>query len=399
MRSQSKRRGAVFVLILALALIAAACSSDSDDTTTTAATGGDTTTTAATGGETTTTAAATTTVTAAPGAEAVKTCLVTDLAGVDDRSFNASAWKGVTDAMAAGFATEDSFFLESTDASDWQPNIDQFISQDCQHIVTVGFALGEVTAINAAANPDITFTMIDNVLTDENFAPLALPNVRELVYQTDEAAFAAGYLAAGVSETGTLCTYGGNNFPTVSIFMDGFTRGAAYYNEVKGTSVEVLGWDSEAGDGLFTGSFTDMDLARSTAESLFQEGCDVIIPVGGAINLPAGDVINELGIGAMVGVDVDSYEAQPEQYKATWLTTVEKAIAPFITVSVQEQTEGTWSPGSFVGNLANEGVGLSPYHDWDSKVSGELRAEVAQLLLDIKDGTIQAAFTAVGYDS
>lgn len=399
MRSQSKRRGAVFVLILALALIAAACSSDSEDTTTTAATGGETTTTAATGGETTTTAAATTTVTAAPGAEAVKTCLVTDLAGVDDRSFNASAWQGVQDAMAAGFATDDSFFLESTDASDWQPNIDQFISQGCQHIVTVGFALGEVTAINAAANPDIIWTMIDNVLTDENFAPLALPNVRELVYQTDEAAFAAGYLAAGVTETGTLCTYGGANFPTVSIFMDGFTRGAAHYNDVKGTDVEVLGWDSEAGDGLFTGSFTDMDLARSTAESLFQEGCDVIIPVGGAINLPAGDVINELGLGAMVGVDLDAFFAAPEQYQATWLTTVEKAIAPFITVSVQEQTEGTWLPGSFVGNLANNGVGLAPFHDWDSKISGELKGEVAQLLADITDGTIQAAFTPVGYDS
>ena len=132
-------------------------------------------------------------------------------------------------------------YLESTDASDWQPNIDQFVEQGCQHIVTVGFALGEVTAINAAANPDIIFTMIDNVLTDENFAPLALPNVRELVYQTDEAAFAAGYLAAGMSQTGILCTYGGANFPTVSIFMDGFTRGAAYYNEVKGTDIERQG--------------------------------------------------------------------------------------------------------------------------------------------------------------
>ncbi|NHZ70287.1 MAG: BMP family ABC transporter substrate-binding protein [Proteobacteria bacterium] len=406
MRSLHKRRGALFSLLLVLALVAAACSSSSDDTTTTAASGGETPTTTAAaptttaaGAPTTTAADVTTTVAAGFEGDPIKACLVTDLAGVDDRSFNASAWAGVQEAMAQGFATDDSFFLESTDASDWQPNIDQCLSQGASHIVTVGFALGEVTAINAAANPDVIFTMVDNVLTDENFAPLALANVRELVYQTDEAAFAAGYLAAGVTETGTLCTYGGANFPTVSIFMDGFTRGAQYYNEVKGTDVEVLGWDPEAGDGLFTGSFTDMDLARSTAESLFQEGCDVIIPVGGAINLPAGDVINELGIGAMVGVDADSFLAQPEQYQSTWLTTVEKAIAPFITLAIQEQAEGTWAAGSFVGNLANDGVGLSPYHDWDAKVPGELKAEVAQLLQDIKDGVIEAAFTPVGYDS
>lgn len=408
MRSIISKRAAIFSLLLVLALVAAACSSDDDasDTTeagsteTTAAATETTAATATTEAMTDTTAAADTSTTMAEAmGEAIKTCLVTDLAGVDDRSFNASAWAGVQLAVEGGYATEDSFFLESADASDWQPNIDQFVNQGCQHIVTVGFALGEVTAINAAAHPEITWTMLDNVLTDENFAPLALPNVRELVYQTDEAAFAAGYLAAGVSESGILCTYGGGNFPTVSIFMDGFTRGANHYNEVKGTDVQVLGWDSEAADGVFTGSFTDMDLARATAEGLFQEGCDVIIPVGGAINLPAGDVINELGVGAMVGVDADAFFAMPEQYQPVWLTTVEKSMAPFIAVSIAEQAEGTWAPGSFVGNLANEGVGLSEYHDWDAAVSDELRAEVEQLLQDIKDGVVQAAFTPVGYDS
>ncbi len=387
----------LIALLGVLALLAAACGGTDTTTTTAAAVGDTTTTTEAMPDETTTTVDGTTDTTAMM-MDAIKTCLVTDLAGVDDRSFNASAWQGVQDAMAAGYATEDSFFLESADASDWQPNIDQMVSQGCQHIVTVGFALGEVTAINAQAHPDITWTMIDNVLTDETFAPLALPNVRELVYQTDEAAFAAGYLAAGVTSTGVLCTYGGANFPTVSIFMDGFTRGAMHYNDVKGTSVEVKGWDPEAGDGLFTGSFTDMALARSTAESLFQENCDIIIPVGGAINLPAGDAINDLGLdAALVGVDADAYFAMDTQYQSLWLTTVEKAIAPFVTLAVMDQQAETWSPGSFVGNLANDGVGLSEYHDWDSRVSDELKAEVEQLLADIKDGTIEAAFTPVGY--
>lgn len=371
MRSVTKRRGAVFVLALALALIAAACSSDSDSTSETSASGEET---------------------------GVKTCLLTGLAGVDDQSFNQSAWIGVQNAMEEGFATSDSLFIESAEAADWQPNIDQMVSQDCEHIVTVGFDLGEITAKSATENPEITYTMIDNVLSDpETFAPLNLPNVRELVYQTDQAAFAAGYLSAGVSQTGVVCTYGGANFPTVAIFMDGFTRGVAHYNEVKGTAVDVKGWDVDAQDGLFTGSFTDMDLAKSTAESLFQEGCDIIIPVGGAINLPAGDAISDAGLdAALIGVDSDAYLAMDAKYQPLWLTTVEKTITPLVTLSVQEQAEGTWTAGQFVGNLGNDGVGLAPFHDWDARVPAELKTEVLQLLSDIKDGTVKADYVPVG---
>jgi basic membrane protein A len=331
--------------------------------------------------------------------EAVKTCLVTGLAGIDDQSFNASAWQGVQDAMASGAATEDSFFLESGEASQYQANVDQMVDQGCQHIVTVGFDLGEVTATNATANPDIKWTMIDNVLSDpDTFEPLGLTNVRELVYQTDEAAFAAGYLAAGVSKTGVLCTYGGANFPTVAIFMDGFTRGAQHYNEVKGTDVSVLGWDVDAQDGTFTGSFTDMGLARSQADSLFQEDCDMILPVGGAINLPAGDAINDLGIeAALIGVDSDAFFAMDQQYASLWLTTIEKKIADFVAQSVAEDADGSWTAGPFVGNLANGGVGLAPYHDWDDRVSDELRGEVEQLLADIAAGDIKADYVPVGY--
>jgi basic membrane protein A and related proteins len=388
MRTGLKKRGALLALLLAFALVVAACGGDSDDTTTTAD-AGDTTTTAAPE-ETTTTAAFTGT--------PVKTCLVTDLAGVDDQSFNASAWQGVQDAMAAGYATEDSTYLESDSAEDWQPNIDQFVAQGCEHIVTVGFALGEVTAINAQAYPDITWTMIDNVLTDASFAPLALPNVRELVYQTDEAAFVAGYVAAGVSQTGVLCTYGGANFPTVAIFMDGFARGAAYYNEQKGTDVRVIGWDVEAQDGQFTGSFTDMGLARSTAESQFDEGCDISIPVGGAINLPAGDAIIDRGLdAALIGVDADAVNAMPSQYQDLWLTTVEKAIAPFITLAIQQDGDDSWTPGSFVGTLENQGVGLAPFHSWEDRVSPELQAEADALVAAIIAGEIDASNIPVGY--
>ncbi len=391
-----KRRGALVTLLLAFALIAAACGT-SDDTTTTTAAAQQTTTTAAPAATTTTAAEVTTTTEAAFAGEPPLACLVTDLAGVDDQSFNQSAWEGVLQAERRGFAAPGSRFLESDSEEDWQPNIDVFIAQGCQHIVTVGFFLGGVTAINAIEHPEITWTIVDSILTDEDFVPLNLPNVRELVYQTDQAAFAAGYLAAGMTKTGILGTYGGANIPTVSIFMDGFTRGVAHYNEIKGTDVVVLGWDVEAQDGVFTGSFTDFVLARDTADSLFQEGVDIIIPVGGQINLPAGDAINAAGLdAALIGVDADAFFAMDTQYADLWLTTVEKNILDLVALSVQEQAEGTWSAGAFKGDLSNNGVGLAPFHSWDDRVSAELAAEVEQLLQDIEDGVVKADFTPVG---
>ncbi len=394
-----KRSLGIFGVLLAFSLFAAACSDDGATDTTEA-----TDAPAATDAPDTTEAMEDDTDTpddteAMEDATGVKACLATSSTGVDDQSFNASAWEGVEAAMASGVATSESIFLEPGEVSQYQAVIDQFVDQGCEHIVTVGFDWGETTATNALAQEGITWTMIDNILSDpDTFAPLQLPNVRELVYQTDEAAFAAGYLAAGMSQTGVLCTYGGGNFPTVSIFMDGFTRGAAHYNEVKGTDVTVLGWDSDAGDGIFTGSFSDMGLARSTADGLFQEGCDMIIPVGGAINLPAGDAINDLGIdAALIGVDSDAFFAMDQQYASLWLTTVEKKIADFVTDSISEHAAGSWAAGSVVGTLANGGVGLAPYHDWDDRVSDELRGEVEQLLADITDGTVKAAFTPVGY--
>jgi len=324
--------------------------------------------------------------------EGIVACLVTDLAGVDDRSFNAAAWEGVEDAVDAGFAAANPILLESDDEADYQPNIDQCLSQGATHIVTVGFQLGDGTAANAPENSDINWTIVDFGYDPD------IDNVRELLYQTDEAAFAAGYLAAGVSQSGVVGTYGGLNIPTVSIFMDGFARGVAHYNEEKGADVRVIGWDIDAQDGAFTGTFDPADpTVRATCESQLDEGADIILPVGGAINLPCGTAIQDRGIdAALVGVDQDAFNAAPPEYQDLWLTTIEKAIALQVTRSFEDHAAGSWSAGGEVGNLSNEGVGLSPYHSWEDRVPAELDGEVQQILEDIANGDIDAANFEVG---
>lgn len=380
-----KRYVRLLAMLAVLGLVFAACSpaDEGEGTTTTGATEETTTTTAPMA--TTTTEAMASTTTSEPMAEMtpVKACFVTDDAGVDDRSFNASGWQGVQDAAALGAAQPDPILLESTSEADYQPHIETCLAQGAEHIVGSGFKLGPTIGELAPQNPDVQFTLID---ASSNAA-----NVAGTEFQTDEAAFAAGYLAAGMTQTNTLGTYGGANIPTVAIFLDGFARGVAHYNEVKGTNVQLLGWDIDAQDGTFTGVFDPADpIVRATCENELDEGADIILPVGGAINLPCGTAMQDRNIdGALIGVDADAFNAMPSEYQDLWLVTILKGLADAVTQSIVADASGEPLGGtSYVGNLENDGVGLSEYHSWADRVPAELDAEVQQILADIKDGTI-----------
>src|SRR6056297_661310 len=139
-------------------------------------------------------------------------CLVTDQGGVDDQSFNQTAWEGMQNAEAE--LGVEIAVLESTSESDFEPNIQAFVDQDCDLIVTVGFLLGEATAAAAEANPDQLFAIVDEAIEADNLLGLT--------FATEQAGFLAGYVAAGMTETGTIGTYGGINIPPVTVFMDGY---------------------------------------------------------------------------------------------------------------------------------------------------------------------------------
>ena len=200
-------------------------------------------------------------------------CQVTDTGGIDDNSFNQTAWKGVQDAVSE--LGIEGRFLESQAETDYEANINSLLGGACDVIVTVGFLLGDATKVAAEANPDQKFSIVDFAYDPP------IPNVLGQVYATDQAAFLAGYLAAGMTKTGTVGTFGGINIPPVTIFMDGFANGVAHYNEAKGTSVNVLGWDVGSREGLFTNNFESLDDGRAYAQNLYDEGADIVLPVAG----------------------------------------------------------------------------------------------------------------------
>jgi len=179
-----------------------------------------------------------------------QTCMVSDKGGFDDKSFNQLGFEGITKA-AKELGAQEPITLESETETDYAPNIQELVDQDCKVIVTVGFALSQATVDSALENTEIEYILIDDA-ADNNFdGTVDAPNVKPIVFDTADAAFLAGYLSAGMSQTGKIGTFGGDKFPTVTIFMDGFKQGADYYNEVNGTSVETLGWNGT--DGSFTG--------------------------------------------------------------------------------------------------------------------------------------------------
>jgi basic membrane protein A len=368
-------------LVAVLSLVLAACGDgEGGDTTTTA--GEEPTTTAAE--EPTTTAGEATTTTAGeePSGDLVLACQVTDTGGIDDKSFNQTAFKGITDAIDAGIADPASDYLESQAETDYAPNIQSWLDEGCDLIITVGFLLGTATQEAAGANPDQAFEIIDFAYDPE------IPNVRGAVFGTTDAAFLAGYLAAGVSQTGVVATYGGIQIPCgVTCFMDGFVYGVRYYNQENGADVQVLGWNPETQEGAFTGDFENADNGRNLTQSFVDEGADVILPVAGPVGVGSAALAQELGNVWVIGVDADWFETLPE-YSDVILTSVLKGLDVAVFDTIQDVAEGTFEGGTRLYTIAEDGVGIGPINE---TVDAALAAEVDAIREGLVDGSIVAA--------
>lgn len=317
---------------------------------------------------------------AAP-ANAFTACQITDTGGIDDNSFNQTAWEGVLQAQAdLGI---DARFLESEAETDYEANITSLLGGACDIIFTIGFLLGDATQEAAQANPDQLFSIVDY-----SYDP-SLDNVLGQVYATDEAAFLGGYLAAGMSETGIVGTFGGINIPPVTIFMDGFAYGVEYYNQRHGTDVMVLGWSPETRQGLFTNNFESLDDGRAFAQNLYEEGADIILPVAGPVGLGSAALANELGPDELmiIGVDADMYQTDPERGHV-YLTSIVKRMDATVYQVIEMVRAGEFEGGIITGTLGNGGVDLAPFHDFEGIVPAGLVAELAEIRAGITDGTI-----------
>ncbi|RMI09031.1 BMP family lipoprotein [Cellulomonas triticagri] len=316
----------------------------------------------------------------ADGGADFKACMVSDAGGFDDKSFNQSGAEGL-DRAKDELGIEE-VKVESSAPTDYAPNVDSLVQQDCNLIIGVGFNLADALTAAAEANPDVEFALIDSGFNAEG-----LDNAKPLLFNTQEAAYLAGYVAAGTSQTGTVATFGGIQLPSVSIFMDGFADGVAKYNEDNGANVTVLGWDKEAQTGSFTGDFDNQTNGQNLAKGFIDQGADVIMPVAGPVGLGAAAAAQEAGDVSIVGVDADWFETSPD-YSSIILTSVMKQIGAAVFDTVSASVEGNFSNEPYVGTLENDGIGIAPFHDYDSVVPAEVKTAVEELKAQIISGDL-----------
>ncbi len=306
----------------------------------------------------------------------IKIGLVTDVGRVNDRSFNQSAWEGVLESCGnLGLAEgDDCKFIETQDAKDYADNIQQFIDADFNVIVTVGFALGEATAIAAAENPDVFFIGVDQ------FQGEAMPNVAGLIFNEDRSGFLAGALAAHLNESGTVAQVLGTDLvPPVVAFGEGFIAGVAYINP----DINVI---TTYHPGELSQAFVDPEWGAATAKQAIDQGADVIFGAGGITgNGALQEVAANEGL-YCIGVDTDQWETLPAAHPCL-VSSAMKLITPGVVDLVMTYSEGTMTSGNAFGGSA-----LAPFHDFEDAIADDVKAQLEEIKAGLEDGSIETGY-------
>lgn len=305
---------------------------------------------------------------------------------IKDGGFNQLAWEGMQRAAdELGVKIE---YVEVNNNDEVEAAIAEFVTGGASGIVTVGFGATIAAKAAAEANPDIAFAGVDT--------PSLTETELGLLFDVDAPSFMAGYLAAGMSQSGTVCTFGGIQTPPVMAFMVGFEHGVKYYNKQNVAEVSVLGWETKpqlavGGEGTFAGTFTDQQIGRQIAQDFFDQGCDIIFPVAGATGLGADQLALEQGF-TSIGVDADQTRTQPD-LAAVYLTSVIKRVDVAVFEAVKSMNDGSFTGGqNFIGTLENGGVGLAPFNLFEAKVPNQLKTDLATIQFGLMTGNLSTGW-------
>jgi basic membrane protein A len=305
---------------------------------------------------------------------------VTDVGQLEDKSFNEGGWCGTIAGATSVGGTADVIVTE--DPADYAQNLQTFIDQGYQIIVTYGFALGNGTAIAAKENPDVWFIGLDQpVCVDENGDPdptftcagdaaALLPNYQGLIFSEAQAGYLAGIVAGTLTETNVIGTIGGiESIPAVKLYIGGYHNGALSVNP----DVEVL--ISYVSEDITT-AFNDPTTGASLAEQMIGQDADVIFQVAGLSGQGALEASCDADIYG-IGVDVDQALALPSE--TCIVTSAEKKLVDAVDEAIQRVADGTAVGGSVVLDAASvpPKVGASAFHNHPDLLTDEL-----QTLLD-----------------
>jgi basic membrane protein A len=270
----------------------------------------------------------------AASGEGFKVGLVTDTGGVEDQSFNQSAWEGLQQA-AADFGVEVNYLSSSTD-SDYAPNIETFVDEDYDLIISVGYLLADATKAAAEANPDVQFAIIDD-------SSIELDNVTCLTFRQEQASYLVGYVAGLMTEKNNIGLVLGMASETMHLFGYGYCAGAIDANP------DITIQQANAN------SFSDPSMGSTLTTNFVTNGADIVFAAAGATGTGVISECQAQGIKA-IGVDSDQNYVAPD----TVITSAMKRVDNAVYDSVEALISGTLAGGVKVYDLAAGGVDIAP---------------------------------------
>lgn len=322
----------------------------------------------------------------------LKVGVVTDVGQLEDKSFNQSSNEGAKEAAAEIGGTHD--VIVTQDISQYRQNIDTFVSQGFDIIVTVGFLIGTDTAEAAKANPNVKFIGVDQgVCVDPNGDPdptfacagdaaTLLPNYQGIVFAEEEAGYLAGIVAGSITKTGTIAAVGGTNVPAVVAYNAGYVEGAKSVR----ADIKTLYQETDPNPAV---GFNDPAKGKAIAQQFIGQGADVIFQIAGLTGQGALEAACDANIFG-IGVDVDQVNTLPTLSKCI-VTSAEKKLKETVKAVVKSVASGTFKAGTVSYNAASDpaAIGLAPYHEFDSLISADIRQKVEDAFNAMKAGTLK----------
>ena len=263
--------------------------------------------------------------------------LVTDVAGINDGAFNQIAWEGMQRAEEELGVTVN--YLESSTDSDYVPNLETFVDEEYDLIISIGYMQAKAIQEVAEANPDTKFAIVDDATVD-------LPNVTCLTFKAEQASYLVGYVAGLTTKTNNVGLVIGMANETMNQFGYGYCAG-------------VLDANPDCTIQQFNAnSFGDAAIGKSMATTAIANNADVIFHAAATTGRGVIEACHEAGIYA-IGVDSDQSSISPD----TVLTSAMKRVDNACYDSIKSLIDGTLESGVHVYDLAEGGVDIAPSQD------------------------------------
>jgi basic membrane protein A and related proteins len=299
--------------------------------------------------------------------------LVTDVGGLNDKSFNQAANTGRLNAEK-DFGVKTSV-IESKKQEDYVPNLTTFAQQNYDLVIAVGFLMQNQTWKVAKQFPNIKFAIIDGAPQNDAGTTENLPNVANLFFKEQEAGYVVGVIAAtmaknkvGKATHNTVCSMGGIPIPPVDRYIAGYQHAIA---TVSPTTTILNGYSND---------FVDQQKGKEVGLNHISRNCDILFQVAGGSGLGYIAAAKEKGVYA-IGVDVDQIEVAP----GTVLTSAMKRVDKAVYDTTKAVKDGTYKAGDVSFNATNDGIA---YGKTDPAVPADAKAAADKALADIKSGAI-----------